>query len=365
MSEWNQHIFEELVSNTQFMEWASGRDFSNAEYWNSWVGNNPAHFREFKEAVKIAKTLHFRGTSIEQSDIQYQWSRTSGKINPDKQGSALKVFLLRATKIAAILSIPILLVSVWLFNNQLSLKEKYADLLHNKNEKKITVIAPIGARITVDLPDGSKAWLNSGSEITYPVVFNSDERRVSIKGEAYFKIQKDVVPFYVSSLGPEIKVYGTEFNVNAYDDEDIETVALAEGKISLILNGKEEFIVPGQVSIFDKTKRSVTIENSDVNNYSSWREGKYILRDTPLSAILRILQRQHNVNIRLLDPELGNNRYNATINNESLEQILQLLTISAPIKYTYKHREPHADGTWEPDQVEIFADKTRIIKTKI
>ena len=169
-------------------------------------------------------------------------------------------------------------------------------------------------------------------------------------------------PFFVSNLGPEIKVYGTEFNVNSYKDEDYVTVALAEGKISLYANGKEEFIAPGQVSHFDKKESTITISDTDINTYSSWREGKYIFRNTALSSILRILQRQHNVTIQLLNPELGNYRYNATINNESLEQILQMLSLSAPIEYNFKHKVLNLDGSYEPGIIEIKADKTRIIK---
>jgi len=208
------------------------------------------------------------------------------------------------------------------------------------------------------------AWLNSGSELSYPVVFNSRERRVHLTGEAYFQVAKSNVPFFVNSLGPEIKVYGTEFNVNSYDNEDLVTVALAEGKVSLNLDGKEEFITPGQVSVFDKKSKRMVIEATDVATYSSWRKGKYIFRNTTLSAIVRILQRQHNVTINLLTPEVGNYHYNATINNESLEQFLQLLSISAPIKYNYKRKEIRTDGTYVPDNIEISADNTRIIKTK-
>ncbi|HZL09148.1 MAG TPA: FecR domain-containing protein [Prolixibacteraceae bacterium] len=362
MREWDQTIFEELISNTRFVAWVKGEDDSKSEYWNAWKTNHPLSVIEFQEAVRITQELRFRGTDVKKTDIQYLWIKTTEKINQLKPISGFRNFIFQATRVAAILLLPVMLVSVWLFYGQHNLAQKYAQLLQDKYEQNITVVAPIGARITVDLPDGSKAWLNSGSEISYPVVFNTSERRVNLSGEAYFKIQKSETPFFVSNLGPEIKVYGTEFNVNSYADEDLVTVALTEGKVSLDLNGEEEFLVPGQVSVFDKQRKNITIENTDVNTYSSWREGKYIFRETPLSAILRILQRQHNVNIQLMNPELGNYRYNATINNESLEQILQLLSLSAPIKYNYIHRELSPDGSWKPDKIEISADKTRIIK---
>lgn len=362
MRQLDQNIFEELISNTQFAAWAKGEDYSKAEYWNAWEKNHPSHIEEYREALKLVQTIRFRGAEIKTADIQYLWTKTSGKISNGKPKGKLQRFIFQLTKVAAILLLPVLLVSAWLFYSQYNLTQQYSNLLENKHDQKITVIAPIGARIAVDLPDGSKAWLNSGSEISYPVIFNTSERRVSLTGEAYFKVQKGETPFFVSNLGPEIKVYGTEFNVNSYIDEDFVTVALAEGKISLDLKGKEEFLTHGEVSVFDRTKNSIAIEKSDVFVHSSWREGKYIFRDTPLSSILRILQRQHNVNIQLLNPELGNYRYNATINNESLEQIMQMLSLSAPIKYNFKRKVSNQDGRYEPGIIEIKADKTRIIK---
>ncbi|MFY9153193.1 MAG: FecR domain-containing protein [Prolixibacteraceae bacterium] len=365
MSDWNQNIFEDLISDNDFIAWVRGEEISKKTNWENWKNDHPLYNREFSEAILMVKKLNFRGTVISQNEIQYSWAKTSEKIGQGGSVTGIRRFMALATKVAAILLLPTLLVSVWMFYSQHTTGKKYANLLENKSEQRITVTAPIGARIEVDLPDGSKAWLNSGSEIIYPVVFNSSERRIKLTGEAFFKVQKSETPFYVSNLGPAIKVYGTEFNVNSYADEDFVTVALAEGKISLDVNGREEFLTPGQVSLFDKKRCTITIENTDVNTYSSWREGKYIFRDATLSAILRILQRQHNVNIQLLDPSLGNYRYNATINNESLEQILQMLSLSAPIKYNYTHRVMNADGTWESDNIEISADKTRIIKPKI
>lgn len=362
MSEWNQNIFEELISDTGFTAWASGNDLSEQDRWNSWEKNHPEYAAEFREALRMAKNLKFRGANISDSEIAYSWTKTSDKIRQAEPVSRFSYFLTLATKAAAILLLPLLLASGWLLFKQNNLSRKYSNLLENKLEQNLTVVAPFCARTVVDLPDGSKVWLNSGSELTYPVVFTSSERRVHLTGEAYFKVQKGEAPFFVSSLGPEIKVYGTEFNVNSYANEDVVTVALAEGKVSLNTGGKEEFIRPGQVSAFDRKSKHITVENTDVTQYSSWREGKYVFRNASLSAILRVLQRQYNVTISLLDPKVGNYRYDAKFDNESLEQILQLLTLSAPIKYNYKRAAVKPDGSREPDHVEISADSSKIIK---
>jgi Fe2+-dicitrate sensor, membrane component len=362
MSEFNQDIFEELIADNRFTTWVSGTDLSYDEYWRIWENDHPQFTAEFNEAIRVTKALTFKGSDIKNSDIAYSWNKLSEKIQEQEPPSRYHYFIGQIRKIAAILILPLLVGSAWLIYNHRVMSSKYSDLLADKQVQKLTVVAPFCARTVVNLPDGTKVWLNSGSELTYPVVFSPEERRVRLNGEAYFKVSKGEVPFFVNNLGPEIKVYGTEFNVNSYDNEDQITVALAEGKVSLNSADKEEFIHPGQVSSFNRKTKEIKIENTDVNNYSCWREGKYVFRDTSLSAIMRILQRQYNVDISLLDPQLGNYRYNMTIKNENLEQILQLLAISAPIKCNYKPKEFKPDGTYLPDKVEISFDKSRIIK---
>ncbi len=361
MSEFNQDIFEELIADNRFIAWVSATDLLHDEYWRIWENDHPQFAAEFNEAIRVTKTLTFKGSDIKDSDIAYSWNKLSEKIQEQESPSRYNYFIGQTRKIAAILILPLLVGSAWLIYNHQLMSNKYNDLLANKQAQKLTVVAPFCARTVVDLPDGTKVWLNSGSELTYPAVFSSGERRVQLVGEAYFKVNKGEIPFFVSNLGPEIKVYGTEFNVNSYTNEEQVTVALAEGKVSLISGNKEEYIKPGQVSSFDKKTKNITIENLDVNNYSCWREGKYVFRDTSLSSIMRILQRQYNVNINLLDSQLGNYRYNMTIKNENLEQILQLLAISAPIRCNYKPKEFKPDGTYVPDNVEISIDKSRIV----
>lgn len=361
MSSWDQNIFEELISSSQFISWVRGKEVSDAGFWKNWEATHPDHAHEFREAVRTVKRLSFKPVEIQSADIQYLWNKTQARMNTSPLAKGKSTWLNTLLKAAAVLVLPLMLVSAWLYYSQNQLKNEYAQLVGIKTSQMITVTAPIGSRMVVDLPDGSKAWLNSGSELTYPVMFSSVERKVKLQGEAYFAIQKGDVPFTVANLGPEIKVYGTEFNVNSYSDEEIVTVALAEGKIALDLNGKEEFLTPGQVSYFDRKANKVSIETTEVHNFSSWRNGRYVFRDMPLSSILRLLQRQYNVSIQLSNADLGNYRYKLTIQNESLEQIMQLLAISAPIKYTHQHKILKPDGTYEPDRIVISADPSRKI----
>lgn len=361
MSHFNKQIYEDLISNTQFVDWASGKSNSEKDYWLTWQDEYPHHSKEFKEACKTIQMLTFKPPKISDGEIAYLWNKTKSRI---KVHSKVK-FLHKATslygKIAAILTIPLLLGGLWLYQNNVTIKSEYERISEFHRTKLLTVKAPFGGRLNFELPDGSQVWLNSGTEIKYPAYFENNKREVNIQGEAYFKIKKSDTPFIVSNDGPPIKVYGTEFNVNAYEENDHIIVALASGKISLKMNNEEVFLSPNEISSFNKKNNKLTIQKSDIERFSCWREGKYIFRDTSLSSIIKTLQRHFNVKIEITDPEIADYIYNATIKEESFEQILDLLSLSAPIKYQYKRQSLKDDGTYSQAEVIITKDKNRII----
>lgn len=360
MDQFDKNIFQQLISNTDFIKWAKGKACNDKQNWIDWKNNNPKHIREFDEAIRAVQNLTFTSEKISEPEIKYLWSRTADQINSKKSINPFRKFVIGFSRIAAILIIPLLVYTIFLRMQQNELQLAY--LSNQSSNQEITILAPVGSRSFVELPDGSKAWLNSGTKLTYPAIFQGDQRKVKVEGEAYFKIKKNSAPFIVENLGPSVKVYGTEFNVNSYDDESMVTVALVEGKISLQVNGKEQFISPGQVSYFNRSRKAITIKNESVDHIVCWKEGKFIFRDTPLNSILRILQRRYNVGIELKNQDLGHYKYNATFQDEGLEQILELLQISAPIKYQYIKRDFAVDGSGQKGKVIINQDNNRIVK---
>ncbi|WP_320167875.1 FecR domain-containing protein [Mangrovibacterium marinum] len=248
-------------------------------------------------------------------------------------------------RIAAAFFLPLLLTTAFLYFNQARLQKQYSAFVAGQSGKNIAVQAPIGTRTVVDLPDGSKVWLNSGSRLTYPAFFADNQREVRLEGEAFFDIEKESKPFLVQNSGPTVKVYGTRFNVNDYADEDHVVVALEEGSVALDLKGKEAFLHPGEVSVYHRNEHSLSIAKNDLEPLLCWKDGKLIFRNTSLDEIVRVLQRQYNVVFEFDDPSLAGYQYNATFRNESLEQILQLLKVSAPqMQFEYTKAYLTKDG---------------------
>jgi ferric-dicitrate binding protein FerR (iron transport regulator) len=264
-------------------------------------------------------------------------------------------------RVAAVLVIPLFVAVIWLYQNNLSIRSDFVEVTNQLPQKTVTVNAPLGGLVNLQLPDGSTVWLDAGSKISYPVYFGSDKREVTLVGQAYFEIEKCNVPFFVKNAGPTVKVYGTEFSVSAYNNEENVIVALAEGKVSLNVNNKEILLKPGEISKFNKQARTFEIVETDINRFIKWKDGILIFRDATLSTIVRTLERRYNASIHIEDDVIANYKYNAILKGESFEQVLDLLTLSAPIKYTYIKPIQKEDFSYTQARVVVTKDNKRIL----
>ncbi|MBR1462280.1 MAG: FecR domain-containing protein [Prevotella sp.] len=168
---------------------------------------------------------------------------------------------------------------------------------------------PRGGEFKVTLEDGTEVWLNADSRLRYPETFEGNERRVEVTGEAYFKVAKNAEkPFYVVSGGQEVRVYGTEFNVHAYDDEATIFTTLVEGSISLRpVNGNksELMLTPGKQALFNKDEAAATVRNVDTEVVTSWRSGVFVFEDQNLEQIMRTLSRWYDFEYEFADQQVA------------------------------------------------------------
>ena len=173
--------------------------------------------------------------------------------------------------------------------------------------KMLTLHAPQKGIASVVLPDGTNVWLKSSSTITYPERFSKDSRDVSLSGEGYFEVaRQEGCPFVVSCDAFSIKVLGTKFDIKSYRDENQALAAVIDGEVSIIYADstgveKEERMVGGDLSIFDKTSRSNTVVKSNTSIYSSWLGGVYYFESETLESILREVCRYYGYNLILAD----------------------------------------------------------------
>jgi transmembrane sensor len=165
------------------------------------------------------------------------------------------------------------------------------------------VATPAGGQYTIVLPDGSQAWLNARSSISFPTTFAQSERKISIKGECYFEIKTDKTrPFVVDVNGKQqIVVTGTHFNVNAYDNESEIRTTLLEGAVyvtSKKTKGGQTALqlLPGEQSVFNADGQFQKSQ-VDVNEVVAWKSGFFQFHETPLTTIMRDIERWYNVEV--------------------------------------------------------------------
>lgn len=159
-----------------------------------------------------------------------------------------------------------------------------------------TVSTPNGGQYKVVLPDGTQVWLNAASSLRYPVRFAADRREVFLSGEAYFDVTENKDhPFVVQSSGQSVTVTGTEFNINAYENESVVATTLVTGSIRVReeKSGNTETLRPGQQSVLGPSLFQV--REVDANSYASWKNGQFVFYNVPLPAVLRQIERWYDV----------------------------------------------------------------------
>lgn len=162
-----------------------------------------------------------------------------------------------------------------------------------------TLSVPHGGEYRLLLADGTAVHLNAGSELRYPVAFAVAERKVYLKGEAWFEVAKDAErPFYVETDEVSIRVYGTAFNVNTHGLRATETI-LVEGEIGISGKGStgERRMRPGQLAACDHHSGEITFREVDIRKYTAWKNGEFCFNDDTLEEILEELGRWYDVRI--------------------------------------------------------------------
>lgn len=177
-----------------------------------------------------------------------------------------------------------------------------------KKVKSLSLEVARGREFKIVLEDSTVVWLNSESVLYYPETFSADSRRVSVVGEAYFEVKKDVSrPFYVTTGDQQIKVYGTSFNVRGYADEKAIYTTLESGSVAVSKvggNKPELMLTPGHQSIFDKDDSGVTVKSVDSKVVTGWRHGKFVFEESTLETIMKDLSRWYDFEYEFSDPSL-------------------------------------------------------------
>jgi len=207
-----------------------------------------------------------------------------------------------------------------------------------------TISTPRGGQYQVELPDGSKAWLNAASSLRFPTAFTGKERRVEITGEVYFEVAKDPAkPFKVSVSSPlgadsyredgtEIQVLGTHFNVMAYKDESMLETTLLEGSVKFVKGNNTAMLKPGQQLQLTPKGQLKVVNGVDLIKVVAWKNGFFDFDGLNFETIARQLSRWYNVEV-VYKSKIDDLFYAEIPRNTKLSVVLKALELTDKIHF--------------------------------
>lgn len=180
----------------------------------------------------------------------------------------------------------------------------------------------------VNLSDGTQIYLNTGSVLKYPKTFEGHYREVYLEGEAFFDVAKDKNhPFIIHTPKMNTQVIGTSFNIQAYDNQKNEEVAVVTGKVAVksLETNQKVFITPGQKISLEKDKNTMQQHKIDIAKISTWRNNSFYFDNMVLSEVIATLSRNYNIQIELKNNALQNLKINAGFEKLTSEEVITLL----------------------------------------
>lgn len=246
-------------------------------------------------------------------------------------------------RMAAVWLVPLLLLfsSFYFYKKTKQIEETVSTLSF------IEHYIPEGKREQLDLPDGSKVWLNSGTLLVYPSAFVGNKRQVYLAGEGYFEIKKDTdCPFTVNTKMLSVNVLGTKFNLSAYPEAEQITTTLEEGDVEVkLISGlkpEQSFrLRPNEQLVVQAPDGKVVKQTVIAPRYSEWKEGGLLFSNSSFQDITKTLERVYNIRIHLLSSAFYMDRLTIHFNKgESLERVMILIKEMIPgLEYKIEKNE--------------------------
>lgn len=216
----------------------------------------------------------------------------------------------------------------------------------HKSEKipKNKLIIPRGGQFQLTLSDGTKVWLNSESSLTYPAEFQGDTRMVELSGEAFFEVAENKdQPFQVLTGGQVVQVLGTSFNIYSYPEERQVQTTLVDGSVQVFLEtdtSNSETLKPNQQSVWVKGEPVISIQQVEVEEFISWKNGWFFFNDKPLEKIMVDLSRWYDVEVEFEEAASKQIPFTGKIPKyENLEEVLSLLEKTKEVEFIQERRK--------------------------
>lgn len=207
----------------------------------------------------------------------------------------------------------------------------------NSTTQWLSASATQGETLTLTLPDGSTAILNSGSNLRYPATFARKKREVQLDGEAFFEVTSNPKkPFIVKTEILTTEVLGTSFNIEAFPSQNKARVTLVTGKVRVQAGAQQCELHPSQQAVFHKTTQQIQVQTVATNDFTDWKEGILRFRESSLPTVVQKIEKHYGVQIRLEVENAERCYLSGTFVKEDLNVVLKQLTfIHSGLNYEY------------------------------
>lgn len=389
MEKYRDYTAVDFLNDESFLKWLTNPGQAENDFWNDFIQKHPYKRAEIREATLVFKLFHSNEEKLDLNETYELWTR----IQREAKVSTRTVFL-KFLKYAAILLLVFLSGGVTYYfikhpekpyyfelaetvppagseariilsdGSEVSLEKQISEISYSTNGRQLIVnndtinqqagtqkeqinkvIIPYGKKSMIILSDGTKVWLNAGSQLIYPSVFVNKTRQVMLIGEAYFDVAKNPdKPFIVRASDVHVHVLGTRFDISAYPEDKVIQTVLEEGKVNLKYSGKgilkEEYVVemvPNQKFELDKSTGQAKSQMVDVSKYVSWKDGMLQFEKVDLIRALKQVERYYNIRIRLANPMIGLYKLSGKLDlKDEPEEVLNVIKLTVPIDWQKK-----------------------------
>lgn len=339
----------DLLSDPSFRAWVFNDTPELNAYWKNWLMEYPEKTEALKTARILVKSIRFDEKSITDKDKLKLWRRIEATnhlqngsieetktrpINEQNQYPPRNVpgkqsnYLLRYAAVLA--GVFILAVAATYISNGL------------KNEVEVQFVKKVnvsGQKSTIFLADGSQVNLNASSTLTYPKDFSGDERKVFLKGEAFFKVKKGEKPFVVETEHLKARVLGTSFNIRDFDGKDEYSLSLLTGKVMVSsVDTPQDYIIlnPGQKSGPDIENGSLMVTAFEYDEEMAWKDGVIVFKEIPFKQVLERLEAWYGVEFIQENGPAEHFLVTGKFNNESLDNVLRSISYTGNFSYSFQ-----------------------------
>ncbi|KAF5080253.1 FecR protein [anaerobic digester metagenome] len=366
-----------FLENKKFIQWRLTRVPELEHYWNSFIRENPDLVEEFQKAIEIFDKIAINKRTFKDTDILY--GRVVESALRKKQREKRIIYSVSSVAAVALVLFITTFYFVWRDDNSepattsteivgKTLPEQEVMLLAGGKEivlsQNVTVqlnngqisytdstntektleassiqtsklIVPDGKRSFLVLADGSKVWINSGTELEFPTKFSGKTREIKVNGEIYMDVVRlDKQPFIVRTPDLDVQVFGTRFNVSAYTSDKTSSVVLVNGRVEVKTRDNQSIRMnPNEMVEF--RDGVMNKENVDVSLYTSWVEGVFIFNRTPVSELFKKVGRYYNVTFENVesDKRITGKLYLS----ENLQDVLASISLLTGKEYTIEN----------------------------